>query len=84
MQHVVPNNVARCCVEMLRAFGQGFTAPAHSRGANMNAPIRDGFDCSSRKPMRRHFVFQGFPELFSPSVKKRALGLRLIVNHIFI
>ena len=22
MQHVVPNNVARCCVEMLRAFGQ--------------------------------------------------------------
>ena len=21
-QHVVPNNVARCCVEMLRAFGQ--------------------------------------------------------------
>ena len=24
-QHVVPNNVARCCVEMLRAFGQAFT-----------------------------------------------------------
>ena len=24
--------------------------------ANMNAPIRDAFDCSSRKPMRRHFV----------------------------
>ena len=24
MQHVVPNNVARCCVEMLRAFGQAF------------------------------------------------------------
>ena len=23
-QHVVPNNVARCCVEMLRAFGQAF------------------------------------------------------------
>ena len=22
MQHAVPNNVARCCVEMLRAFGQ--------------------------------------------------------------
>ena len=21
---------------------------------NMNAPIRDAFDCSSRKPMRRH------------------------------
>ena len=25
MQHVVPNNVARCCVELLRAFGQAFT-----------------------------------------------------------
>ena len=25
MQHVVPNNVAKCCVEMLRAFGQAFT-----------------------------------------------------------
>ena len=24
-QHVVPNNVARCCAEMLRAFGQAFT-----------------------------------------------------------
>ena len=24
MQHVVPNNFARCCVEMLRAFGQAF------------------------------------------------------------
>ena len=24
-QHVVPNNVARCCVEMLRAFGQALT-----------------------------------------------------------
>ena len=28
--------------------------------ANMNAPIRDAFDCSSRKPMRRQFV-SGFP-----------------------
>ena len=25
-QHVVPNNVARCSVEMLRAFGQAFTS----------------------------------------------------------
>ena len=28
--------------------------------ANMNAPIRDDFHRSSRKPMRRHFV-SGFP-----------------------
>ena len=25
MQDVVPNNVARCCVEMLRTFGQAFS-----------------------------------------------------------
>ena len=28
-QHVVPNNVARCWVEMLRAFGQAFTLVTH-------------------------------------------------------
>ena len=37
---------------------------------SMNAPIRDVFDCSSQKPVRRHPV-SGFPELFSPSVKRR-------------
>ena len=26
-EHVEPNNVARCCVEMLRAFGQAFKLP---------------------------------------------------------
>ena len=26
-QHVVPNNVARCCVEMLQGFGQAFKLP---------------------------------------------------------
>ena len=25
MQHVVPNNVARCCNEMLRAFGEALS-----------------------------------------------------------
>ena len=25
MQHVVPNNVAICCVDMLRSFGRGFS-----------------------------------------------------------
>ena len=25
VQHVAPNNVGICCVEMLRSFGQGFT-----------------------------------------------------------
>ena len=39
-------------------------------GANMNAPIRDAFDCSSRKPMRRHFA-SGFPrDLLSLSQEK--------------
>ena len=30
--------------------------------ANMNTPITDPFYCSSRKPMRRHFV-SGFPRV---------------------
>ena len=30
-QHVVPNNVARCCVEMLRAFGQALPKSISSR-----------------------------------------------------
>ena len=43
------------------------TAPQLTTRANMNAPIRDAFDCSLRKPMRRHFV-SGFPRvLFSLS-----------------
>ena len=29
MQHVVPNNVAKCWVEMLRAFGQAFIHQGH-------------------------------------------------------
>ena len=28
MQHVVPNNVARCCAEMLQVFGQVFSEHA--------------------------------------------------------
>ena len=43
-------------------------------GANMNAPIRDAFNCSSRKDS----LFQGSPELCSPSVKIRALESRLV------
>ena len=29
MQHVVPNSVARCCPEMLRAFGQALRVSHH-------------------------------------------------------
>ena len=29
-QHVAPNNVARCCVKMLRAFSQAFIVSKHS------------------------------------------------------
>ena len=32
MQHVVPNNVARCCVEMLRAFGQALISLVKTEG----------------------------------------------------
>ena len=31
MQRVVPNNVKRCCVEMLRAFGQALSIKLHFR-----------------------------------------------------
>ena len=31
MQHVEPNNFARCCVKMLRVFGQAFTLALSSK-----------------------------------------------------
>ena len=46
----------------------------------MTAPIRDAFDCSSRKPMRRHFV-SGFPRALlslSYAQKRRTLGSRVL------
>ena len=47
--------------------------------ANMNAPIRDAFDCSSLKPMRRHLV-SGFPRgLLSLSQQKSSCGRDWIV-----
>ena len=47
----------------------------------MNAPIRDAFDCSSRKPMRRHFV-SGFPRaLLSLSQEKSSWGRDCSIGH---
>ena len=40
MQHVVPNNVASCFVEMLRAFGQAFKEARTSFIASKDALIR--------------------------------------------
>ena len=46
---------------------------------NMNAPIRDAFDCSSRKPMRRHVV-SGFPRSSSlPPSREELWGRDWIV-----
>ena len=42
--------------------------------ANMNAPIRDAFDCSSRKPMRRHFI-SGFPKALLSLSQKKSSGV---------
>ena len=46
---------------------------------NMNAPITDAFDCSSRKPMRRYFVF-GVPQSSSLSQSSEELWGRDRLN----
>ena len=38
-QHVVPNNVARCCVEMLRAFGQALRCNWNSSCLTFSIPF---------------------------------------------
>ena len=43
--HVVPNNVARCCVEMLRAFGQALNS-LFSLSKNNNRCFKEGFQCA--------------------------------------
>ena len=52
--------------------------------ANMNAPIRNAFDCCSRKPTRRHFV-SGFPRaLLSLSQEKSSgdeIGVQQLPNN---
>ena len=45
-------------------------------GANMNAPIRDAFDCSSRKPMRRHFV-SGFSRALPFLSQEKSSGVEI-------
>ena len=46
--------------------------------ANMNAPIRDAFDCSSRKPTRRHFV-SGFPRAILSLGQEKSSGVEIAV-----
>ena len=41
--------------------------------ANMNAPIREAFDCSSLKPMTRHFV-SGFPRALLSLSQEKSSG----------
>ena len=42
----------------------------------MDAPIRNAFDCSSRKPMRRHFV-SGFPRALLSLSQKMSSGVEI-------
>ena len=42
----------------------------------MNAPIRDAFDYSSRKPMRRHFVL-GFPRALLSLSQEKSSGVEI-------
>ena len=44
--------------------------------SNMNAPIRDAFDCSSQKPMRRHFV-SGFPRALLSLSQEKSFGVEI-------
>ena len=43
---------------------------------NMNAPIRDAFDCSSQKPMRRHIV-TGFPRALLSLNQEKSSGVEI-------
>ena len=45
----------------------------------MNAPIRDAFDCSSRKSMRRHFV-SGFPRTLLSLGQEKSSGVEIDHN----
>ena len=47
--------------------------------ANMNAPIIDAFDCSSRKPMRRHFV-SGFPRALLSLGQEKSSGVEIEIT----
>ena len=44
--------------------------------ANVNAPIRDAFDCSSRKPMKRHIV-SGFPRALLSLSQEKSSGVEI-------
>ena len=45
----------------------------------MNAPIRAAFDCSSRKPMRRHFV-SGFPRALLSLSQEKSSGVEIAIR----
>ena len=45
----------------------------------MNAPIRDAFDCSSRKPIRRHFV-SGFPRARLSLSQEKSPGVEIDIR----
>ena len=49
--------------------------------ANMNAPIRDAFDFSSRKPMRRHFV-SGFPRALLCLSQEMNSGVEIVTQDV--
>ena len=42
----------------------------------MNAPIKDAFDCFSRKPMRGHFVL-GFPSALLSLSQEKSSGVEI-------
>ena len=47
--------------------------------ANVNAPIRDAFDCSLPKPMRRHLVLR-FPRALLSFSQEKSSGVEIDHN----
>ena len=47
--------------------------------SNMNASIRDNFDFSSQKPMRRHFV-SGFLRAILSLSQEKSSGVKIVIH----
>ena len=70
MQHVVPNNVTRCCVEILRTFGQAFMLMK----TNVDISINNG---------NRHFVQMLKRKESGTSARRNKFFLVLMLRFVF-
>ena len=56
IKHVVPNNVGRCFIEMLRAFGQAIRSVGGRHGGLMVSVLDSGLSGPGSGPGRGHCV----------------------------